>query len=95
MHAKLVHSQKILEDLAMEDYTSMAKNAEQLRLISLDVNWQVLQTEEYALHSRDFRRAAAGIIAASEHKNLDGAVLAYFQMTQTCVNCHKHVRDQR
>ena len=95
MRAKLVHSQQILEDLALEDFASMAKNAEQLRLLSLDANWQVLQTEEYAMHSRDFRQAAAGLIAASEKKNLDGAVLAYFQMTQSCVNCHRHVRDQR
>jgi hypothetical protein len=95
MRAKLMHSQKILEDLALEDFTSMAKNAEQLRLLSLDANWQVLQTEEYAMHSHHFRQSAAGLIAASEKKNLDGAVLAYFQMTQSCVNCHRHVRDQR
>jgi cytochrome c556 len=64
-------------------------------LLSLDANWQILQTEEYAMHSHDFRHAAAGLIAASQKKNLDGAVLAYFQMTQSCVNCHRHVRDQR
>ena len=95
MRAKLIHSQQILENLALEDFTAMAKNAEQLRLLSLDSNWQVLQTEEYALYSLEFRQAAAGLIAASQKKNLDGAVLAYFQMTQSCVHCHRHLRDQR
>ncbi len=27
--------------------------------------------------------------------NLDGAALAYVQLTMSCVNCHKHVRETR
>jgi len=95
MRAKLSHSQKVLEGLALEDFKEIAASSNQLKLLSLDVNWQVMQTEEYIRQSKEFRRAADGLTEAAEKKNLDGAVLAYFQLTQSCVSCHKYVRDQR
>lgn len=94
MRGKLTHSQQILEALALEDYAGISHQAEQLRLLSLDANWQVLRTEDYLRHSGDFRRAAAVLKKKGEEKNLDGAVLAYFQLTQSCVNCHRHVRAE-
>ena len=95
MRTKLAHSQKVLEGLATEDFQTIASNSNQLKLISLDANWQVLQTEEYIRQSKEFRRAADRLTEAADKKNLDGAVLAYFQLTQSCVSCHKYVRDQR
>jgi len=95
MQAKLAQSQKVLGAIALEDYEEIIKGANQLKLLSLDANWQVLQTEEYVRQSKDFRRATDALVAAGEKKNLDGTLLAYFQLTQSCVSCHKYVRDQR
>lgn len=94
MRAKLSHAQKILEGVTLEDLGSVAKHAEQLKLLSFDASWQVLQTEDYARHSEDFRRAADRLADAAAENNLDGAVLAYFRLTQNCVDCHRHVRSQ-
>jgi hypothetical protein len=47
------------------------------------------------VHSNDFRRSADSIVQAAKAKNLDGAALAYVDMTLTCVRCHKHVRKVR
>ena len=95
MRAKLEHSQKILEGLATEDYESISKNAQDLSLLSLAASWQVLQTEDYQQHSREFRRAADALKDAAKKKNLDGAALAYVDVTLKCVNCHKYVRGIR
>ena len=92
MRGKLVHSKQVLESLALEDFGGIARHAEQMKLLSLDAGWQVMQTVEYVQHSEDFRRSASALVAAADKKNLDGAVLAYFQLTQNCVNCHKYVR---
>ena len=46
-------------------------------------------------HSVEFRRTADAITAAAKKKNLDGAALAYVDMTMKCVNCHKYVRGVR
>ncbi len=42
---------------------------------------------------RDFEFANKALVHASREKNLDGATLAYVQLTLSCVNCHKVVRD--
>ncbi|MCA9249132.1 MAG: hypothetical protein KDA42_18545 [Planctomycetales bacterium] len=95
MRAKLLHSQNVLEAITLEDYAGIAKHAEQLRLLSFDEDWQVLHTEEYARLSADFRRSAAGLANAGKSQNLDAAVLAYFQMTHNCVDCHRYMRQSK
>jgi hypothetical protein len=94
MRAKLSHAQNILEGITLENLGAVARHAEQLKLLSFDASWQVLQTEEYARHSGDFRRAADLLAKAASTGNVDGAVLAYFRLTQNCVDCHRHVRAQ-
>ncbi len=31
----------------------------------------------------------------AKEKNIDGAALAYVEMTLVCVKCHEHVREQK
>ena len=95
MRSKLDHSQKLLEALALEDFQSMTKESQALSLLSLAASWQVLQTPEYAQQSLEFRRAADAVTEAARKKNLDGAALAYVEMTLKCVSCHKYVRGVR
>jgi cytochrome c556 len=95
MRAKLDHAQKVLEGLAMEDHHLIVKHSQELSLLSLAANWQVLQTPEYAQQSLEFRRAVDSLTEAGRKKNLDGAALAYVDVTMKCVNCHKYVRGVR
>ncbi|MFM7072477.1 MAG: hypothetical protein ACKO38_11875 [Planctomycetota bacterium] len=95
MRAKLVHSQKVLEGLAVENFDQIAKNAQDLSLLSQAATWQVLQTAEYRDRSTEFRRSADALAEAAKKKNLEGAALAYVDMTMKCVNCHKYVRQVR
>jgi len=95
MRAKLVHSQKLLEALALEDFAQLAKHSQDLKLLSQESNWNVLETEQYLRHSEDFRRRTDALADAAKKKNLDGASLVYVELTLNCVQCHKHVRDVR
>jgi hypothetical protein len=95
MQLKLEHSQKVLEGIVLEDFGMIAKHAQQLALLTQEENWQVLQTREYRRHSDDFARIAERLKEAAQEKNVDGAALDYVQLTLNCVECHKHVRDQR
>jgi hypothetical protein len=95
MRAKLTHSQHVLEGLAVEDYDLISKGAQQLALASQASDWQVLQTEDYIRHSSEFRRACDSLGAAAKAKNLDGAALAWMEVTMKCVQCHRYVRDQK
>ncbi len=93
MRAKLDHSIAVLEGLAIEDYEMMAKAAQDLALASQASNWQVLQTEEYARQSGEFRRSCITLRDAAKAKNLDAAALAWMDVTMKCVQCHRYVRD--
>lgn len=95
MRAKLVHSQKVLEGLATENYDQIARNAQDLSLLSQAATWQVLQTPEYRDRSTEFRRSTDALAEAAKKKNLEGAALAYVDVTMKCVNCHKYVRQVR
>ena len=95
MRAKLGHSQHVLEGLALEDYDLIARGAQELALASQASSWQVLQTEEYARQSSEFRRSCDTLRGAAKARNLDGAALAWMEVTMKCVQCHKYVRDQK
>jgi hypothetical protein len=95
MKAKLKHSQRILAGLALEDFKEIASGAREIIELSQASSWQVFDTEDYLLHSADFRRAAQALEYAAKNRNLDGATLAYVDMTMKCVKCHKYVRGVR
>jgi len=94
MRIKLTHSQDVLEGLAVEDFDLIDRGAQQLSLTSEDASWQVLQTEDYARMSADFRRSCDRLRAAARGKYLDGAALAWMEVTMKCVQCHKYIRDR-
>jgi hypothetical protein len=83
----------VLEGLAIEDYMMMAKSAQDLALASQASSWQVLQTEEYARQSAEFRRSCITLRDAAKAENLDAAALAWMDVTMKCVQCHRYVRD--
>lgn len=95
MRLKLSHAQDVLEGLATEDYRRIARGAQKLRALAADASWNVYETEEYAFYSREFTDAARQMSASARDRNIDGAALAYVQLTLSCVHCHKHVRDVR
>lgn len=95
MQLKLDESQKLLAAIALEDFEEISRTSQKISLLTEDENWRVIQTAEYRRHSDDFKRASNAVTEAARKKNLDGAVLAYMQMTMQCVQCHQHVRKQK
>ena len=95
MRKKLDSSRSIVEGLAIEDYTKIAQNAQNMMLLSHESEWNVIQTDSYVKMSGDFRSSAERLRDAAKAKNLDGATLAYFEVTLNCVRCHKYVRKTK
>lgn len=95
MKRKLEHSQNALEGLAMERFDALEQSAAALVRLSQTAAWRAIETDEYRLFSDEFRRNAMALQEAAEKKSIDAASLAYVQMTLTCVNCHKYVRNKQ
>lgn len=95
MRLKLDHTQKIVEGLALEDFDLISKHAKEIGELSKHEKWRVYQTPEYGIYSADFQRITEGLVEAADDENLDGAALAYVEMTLSCVKCHKYTRNIR
>jgi hypothetical protein len=91
MQKKLEYSEKILAGLAREDFDQIGKNARSMKALTQMEKW-VRGTSEYRTQLRIFQNANEQLIGMADDKKLDGAALAYVQLTLSCVNCHKAVR---
>lgn len=93
MRKKLAASQSVLEGLALEDFDLIAEGAKQLRVMAGAAEFMVYNDELYVEHADDFRRIVNKLAVAAKEKRLDGATLAFVDITMSCVECHKHVRS--
>jgi hypothetical protein len=95
MGQKLKSAQLLLAGLAVADFAKISSSADELIQLTKTEEWVVIKTPRYEVHSNEFRRAAETIVRKARGKNLDGAALAYFDMTMSCLRCHQYVRDLR
>lgn len=95
MADKLRQSQRLLEGIALGDFNKISDAAERLIQLSKSSEWFAIKTQRFELHSNEFRRAAETLIQKSRDRNIDGVVLAYMDLTMTCVRCHQYVREIR
>ena len=93
MKKKLEYSEKILGGLASADFQAIGKSARSLNALNQIEKWVHGNTPEYRTQLRIFQNANEQVIRMADKENLDGAALAYVQLTLSCVNCHKVVRD--
>ncbi len=93
MRKKLEYSEHILAGLAKEDYGEIAKNARSMNALSHMERWVRASLPAYRSQLKIFENANEQLVKSAEDENLDGAALAYVQLTLSCVNCHKVVRD--
>jgi len=96
MQVKLKRAQSLLEALAKEDYKQLEESAASLLQISKATEFlRAYKTEEYEFQTRVFQKSVETLVAKAKAKNLDGATLAYMDMTMSCVACHNHFRGRK
>ena len=94
MQRKLDYSREVVAGLTNEDYSQISNAAQNLMLLSQESAWQVATTPEYLKASSDFRETVARLRESGKEKNLDGATIAYFEVTLSCVRCHRQLRKR-
>jgi len=93
MKKKLEYSEKILAGLVNRDFSQIAKTAHSMGALSQVEKWVHGNTKEYRAQLQVFQNANDQLKRMAETENLDGAALAYVQLSLSCVNCHKILRD--
>jgi hypothetical protein len=95
MKKKLQYSEKVLEGLAKADYESIAESAKLMNQLSQIEDFVRGRDEEYRHHLKTFDRVTRELAQQANDEDIDGAALAYMELTLNCVNCHKHLRDRK
>lgn len=92
MRFKLHFAQGVLEGITTENFSLLTTNAQKLKALSQSADWKLRSTPEYQRLTSDFERATASLERSARNRNVDAATVAYFQLTTTCVTCHKYLR---
>jgi hypothetical protein len=92
MTRKLSRSTSILEGLALGDFDKIAVSAEELKLFAKMEAFARSKTPGYRTQLRIFEEANDEIIRQARRDNIEGVALAFNQLTNSCVNCHKQLR---
>jgi cytochrome c556 len=95
MEKKLEFSQNILAALTEANFAEIEGNAENMNFVGYLEKWERGGQPDYKRHVTYFEFANQELIRHAKAKNIDGATLAYNQLTTSCVQCHKIVRDAK
>lgn len=93
MQLKLSASTRILEGLMTDDLEAVADNADKLLNMSKGERWRASNDMMYLQHSTQFRIAVDDLYKKAEKKSIDGASLAWVNVTMSCIKCHEWVRN--
>ncbi len=92
MAKKLELSKAILESLTKGDFETLAKDAEQMRKLG-KLEGFVRRNKVYQNQLQNFETANQELVRHSSRRNVEGATLAFNQLTTSCVACHTMLRE--
>jgi hypothetical protein len=93
MKKKLDFSQNILAGIATADFEKVEQNARAMRSLNqIEKFVRGRGTNGYRTQLQVFEFANDELVRFAGEKNVDGAGLAFTQLTLSCVNCHKQMR---
>jgi cytochrome c556 len=95
MKTKLKSAHLVLEGVALADFNRITGGGQELIRLAKSETWQLIHSPQYEKYNADFVRATEQLVKKSQEKNIDGAALAYLEMTKSCVQCHAYVREHR
>ena len=93
MAKKIEYSKAILEALTAGRYDDIEKHAEQMRLIGKVEGFVRGRSPSYKTHLQTFDLATRELKRQAAAKNIEGATLAFHQLTTSCVTCHQTLRE--
>jgi hypothetical protein len=95
MRKKLDYSRNILAGLASEDFDKVVTNAQAMQGMSRFEGFLRGKMPGYRTQLEVFQDANEQIIKQAQKDNVEGAALAFTQLTISCVNCHKQLRESK
>jgi hypothetical protein len=92
MAKKLEYSKSILESLTKGDFAKLATDAELMQRLG-KVEGFVRRNKDYQTQLHSFEVANQELVRNALRRNVEGATLAFNQLTTSCVACHSMLRE--
>ena len=93
MRQKMQASNLILEGLCMDDLKAVAAGTQTLLKMPSEAKWRVSNDMMYRRYSNEFVQAVEELQKEAEENDIDGASMAWVNVTMKCMKCHKWVRN--
>ena len=93
MRQKLQASNLILEGLCTENLKMVSEGSDTLMKMSREEHWRVSNDMMYRRYSTEFTQAVEELQKEAESNDIDGASMAWVNVTMKCLKCHKWVRN--
>jgi hypothetical protein len=94
MQAKMLHTQAIVEGLALGDLRQVAVNADAMHELSVRSTWFVHETVTYVALSDEFRSLMDRMSRHAREGKMDAVIEDYAAVTHSCVACHRYLRKE-
>jgi cytochrome c556 len=96
MAAKLKHTQGVLEGIALNDFDKIDEAAAELARVTKATDFlNAYKGDDYQFELNTFKRAVAMVGKKAKDKNMDGVMVAYNDLTLSCLKCHQAMRDKK
>jgi len=95
MKKKLDFSKNILEGIASGDCDKIAQNAQTMRSLSKIEAFMRGRNPGYRGQLISFEMSLDEIIRQAKKDNIEGVTLGFNQLTVSCVQCHKQLRESK
>jgi hypothetical protein len=95
MQRKLNYSQNILAGITSGDFDKVAENADAMRRLSKVEAFVRSRAPGYRVQLEIFDEANQELLRQANKDNIEGAALAFTQLTISCVSCHRQLRESK
>ena len=92
MERKLNYSQSVFRALALGDLETVKLKAAQMNLVGKVEGFARIKNRPYQAQLHAFDRVSREIAQQADKGNIEGATLAFNQLTVSCVKCHQLLR---
>ncbi len=87
-----MYSQNIFEGLTTGKFRLIKEGINEIKGITQGEKWVSVDDERYRKLTEDFNTAIKRLSSAVESENLEAVALRYYQMSTSCIDCHRHIR---
>ena len=92
MRTKLMYSQNVLEGLTTGDFKMIDSAIKEIEMVTTAEQWIAIDNEKYRELTQDFKNSTRQLKEAAMSRNLDATAMRFYNLSTTCIDCHKHVR---